>query len=97
MDSGPVSRIEVVETGRRRRWSGAEKLRIVAESMAAARLVSATARRHGIPRRRLDTWRRQVREGRLVGDAAMAEAPSFAAVTQAADMEAAAPVPPAAG
>ncbi|HBG97314.1 MAG TPA: IS66 family insertion sequence hypothetical protein, partial [Rhodobacteraceae bacterium] len=28
-----VSRLEVVEVGRRRRWSDAEKLRIVAESM----------------------------------------------------------------
>jgi transposase len=27
-----VSRLEVVETGRRRRWSEEEKLRIVAES-----------------------------------------------------------------
>jgi hypothetical protein len=26
MDSGLVSRLEVVETGRRRRWSDAEKL-----------------------------------------------------------------------
>jgi transposase-like protein len=35
-----VSRLEVVEVGRRRRWSDAEKLRIVAESMAGRRLVS---------------------------------------------------------
>jgi hypothetical protein len=53
-----VSRLEVVEVGRRRRWSDAEKLRIVAESMAGRRLVSATARRHGISRSQLYTWRR---------------------------------------
>jgi transposase len=58
-----VSRLEVVEVGRRRRWSDAEKLRIVAESMAGRRLVSATARRHGISRSQLYTWRRLAREG----------------------------------
>src|SRR5215208_3969803 len=38
-------RLEVVETGRRRRWSEDEKARIVLESLAGPRLVSATARR----------------------------------------------------
>jgi len=94
MDSGLVSRLEVVEIGRRRRWSDAEKLRIVAESMSGPRLVSATARRHGISRWQLNTWRRQVREGRLVGDAPMDPAPAFAAVTFAPGAEAAAPVAP---
>ncbi len=95
VDSGLVSRLEVVETGRRRRWSDAEKLRIVAESMAGPRLVSATARRHGISRWQLNTWRRQVREGRLVGEEVMDCAPAFAAVTLAPDMETAAPAAPA--
>lgn len=95
MDSGLVSRLEVVETGRRRWWSDAEKLRIVAESMAGSRLVSATARRHGISRWQLNTWRRQVREGRLVGDEPMDGALAFAPVTLAPDAESAAPGPPA--
>jgi transposase len=43
-------RLEIVETGRRRRWSEDEKLRIVMESQSAPSLVSATARRHGISR-----------------------------------------------
>jgi transposase len=47
-DSRRVSRLEVVETGRRRRWSDAEKLRIVEESFSGPRLVSATARHHGV-------------------------------------------------
>ena len=47
-------RLEVVETGRRRRWSEDEKARIVLESLAGPRLVSATARRHGISR--LSFW-----------------------------------------
>jgi transposase-like protein len=33
-DSAVLSRIEVVETGRRRRWTSAEKLRIVEESFS---------------------------------------------------------------
>jgi transposase len=64
-DSAAFSRLEIVETGRRRRWSDAEKLRIVAESEAGRRLVSATARRHGISRSLLMSWRRARDEGRL--------------------------------
>ncbi|MEO0761663.1 MAG: transposase [Pseudomonadota bacterium] len=90
-----VSRLEVVETGRRRRWTDAEKLRIVAESMAGSRLVSATARRHGISRWQLNTWRRQVREGLLIGDEPMGVTPAFSAVTLAPDAETAAPAQPA--
>lgn len=60
-DRAEVSRLEVVETGRRRRWTEEEKLRIVAESLSRPRQVSSTARRHGIPRSLLTTWRRQLR------------------------------------
>ena len=59
--SGHVQRLAVVETGRRRRWSEDEKLRIVAESLSGPRLVSATARRHGISPGLLYTWRRAFR------------------------------------
>ena len=60
--SRPVlERLEVVETGRRRRWTEDEKLRIVAESLSGSRQVSSTARRHGISRSLLTTWRRQFR------------------------------------
>jgi transposase len=64
-DSAVFSRLEIVETGRRRRWSEAEKLRIVEESDAGRRQVSATARRHGISRTLLMSWRRARDEGRL--------------------------------
>jgi transposase len=57
-------RLEVVETGRRRRWSEDEKARIVLESLAGPRLVSATARRHGISRAQLLAWRRTLRPER---------------------------------
>jgi transposase len=53
-----VSRLDVVETGRRRRWSDGEKERIALESMAGPRRISATARRYGISRSQLLAWRR---------------------------------------
>jgi transposase len=65
-----VSRLEVIETGRRRRWSEEEKLRIVAESYAMPRRVASTARRHGISRSLLTTWRRSWRAGLLGGEGA---------------------------
>ncbi|EJW09273.1 hypothetical protein A33M_1756 [Rhodovulum sp. PH10] len=58
-------RLEIVGTGRRRRWSDEEKLKIVLESLAGPRLVSATARRHGISRSQLVTWRRAFRAERI--------------------------------
>src|ERR1041385_4918539 len=56
-----TGRLEVVETGRRRRWSEDEKLKIVLESLQAPRRVSATARRYGISRALLLQWRRSFR------------------------------------
>lgn len=53
-----LDRLDVVETGRRRRWSEGEKERIVLESMAGPRQIAATARRHGIARSQLLAWRR---------------------------------------
>jgi transposase len=59
--STQIERLEVVETGRRRRWSDDEKLRIVLESLETPRAISSTARRHGISRSLLMTWRRAFR------------------------------------
>src|SRR4030088_821316 len=59
--STQIERLEVVETGRRRRWSDDEKLKIVLESMQTPRAISSTARRHGISRSLLMTWRRAFR------------------------------------
>ncbi len=67
-DSHQVTRLAVVDTGRRRRWSDHEKLRIVEESLSDPRQASATARRHGISNQLLFAWRKAYREGRL-GDA----------------------------
>ncbi|MFB6453576.1 transposase [Bradyrhizobium tunisiense] len=58
-----VRRLEIVETGWRRRWSAAEKLRIVEESFSGPRLVSATVPHHGLSKRLLFSWREPYREG----------------------------------
>jgi transposase len=76
-----VSRLEVVETGRRRRWSEEDKLRIVAESYAGPRRVASTARRHGISRSLLTTWRRAWRAGMLGAH----EVPGFSPVVVSPD------------
>lgn len=60
-----VSRLDVITTGARRRWTLEEKQRIVAESFGAPRIVSATARRHGLSPSQLFTWRRRARAGKL--------------------------------
>jgi transposase len=59
--SAQVERLEVVETGRRRRWSEDEKLKIVLESLQVPRQVATTARRYGISRSLLLRWRRSFR------------------------------------
>lgn len=59
--------IEVI-TGRerRRRWSTADKLRIVAETREPDARIGAVAARHGVCESLIFTWRRQAREGVLV-------------------------------
>lgn len=64
-DSRPISRLEIVDTGRRRRWPEEAKVRIVEESLSGPRLASATARRHGISNQLLFSWRKAYRAGRL--------------------------------
>lgn len=62
--------LSVTDTGRRRRWTDAEKVRIVEESYAAPRMAAATARRHEISRSLLTRWRREAREGLLATERA---------------------------
>jgi transposase len=66
--------VEII-TGRerRRRWSTAEKLRLVAETHEAGTTIGAVAARHSVCASLLFTWRRQVREGVL----SAAETPVF--------------------
>ena len=61
--------VEII-TGRerRRRWSVAGKLRILAECDEPGAQVSAVAARHGVYRSLVFQWRRQAREGLLVAE-----------------------------
>ena len=74
-----VSRLEVIETGSRRRWSLEEKRRIVAESQIARREVSSTARRYGLRPSQLFAWRRLARAGRLGTEEVLTFAPAVIA------------------
>jgi len=74
----PISRVEVITTGARRRWTLAEKQRIIAESYSGP--VSVAARRNGLSASQLFSWRRLEREGRL---GAAAEVTRFAAAVVA--------------
>jgi transposase len=82
--STQLERLEVVETGRRRRWSNDEKLRIVSESFQAPRAISSTARRHGISRSLLMTWRRSFGPEPI---SPQSEQSGFARVVLAAEVE----------
>ena len=61
-----VSRMEIVESGRRRRFTMKRSWQLW-RSYSGLRQVTATAQRHGITRWQLNGWRRAAREERLVG------------------------------
>ena len=69
-------RLEVIEVGRRRPWSVEEKLRIVTECQEGPRLVSSTARRHGITRSQLMAWRRALKVERIAPEPTPAFVPA---------------------
>ena len=71
----------VVDKGRRREWTDAEKVRIVEESLRVYRQCAATARRYEISRALLTPWRPDFRSGHLVADGR----PQFMAVEVASD------------
>ena len=60
--------LDVTNTGRRRRFSLAEKIRIVEESLSGPKLARVTARRYGIALSGLYLWRRQYQRGELGGE-----------------------------
>jgi transposase len=66
MGSGAVEIITGRE--RRRRWSVADKLRILAECDAPGVQVAEVAARHGVYRSLVFQWRRQARDGLLVAE-----------------------------
>lgn len=70
MTNGRVEVITSVE--RRRRWSSAEKERLVAATLEPGASVSAIAREAGIHAGQLYGWRRQLRTRRQIGFAPVA-------------------------
>lgn len=66
LSEGFAGRLEVIEgrTGRRR-WTEAEKARIVVESLVPGARVAEVARRHGTTRWQIYDWRRRMAKGLL--------------------------------
>ena len=55
--SNPTVRVEIITSvQRRRRWTAAEKVRIVEETFEPGMTVSLVARRHGVAPNQLFTW-----------------------------------------
>ena len=69
---------------RRRRWTRAEKLRLIEETLAPEATVAEVARRYDVHPNLLHSWRRQTQQGVLTGGAGASPAPAdatgFAAV-----------------
>lgn len=66
----------------RRSWSVEEKIRIARESLASGETIAAVARRHGITGGMLSSWRKRLRQGKLVAPSSSKAEPqeAFAAV-----------------
>lgn len=59
-----MANVEIItDGGRRRRWSAAEKLRIVEETLEDHASISIVARRNGVAPNLLYRWRRLMLEG----------------------------------
>jgi transposase len=79
----PVSRVEVITSvQRRRRWSAAEKVRLVEEASRPGMSVSFVARRFGIAPSQLFAWKRRMAEG---GQAAVAADEDVVGASQVRD------------
>ena len=70
---------------RRRRWTSAEKQRIVEESLTADATVAEVARRHDIHPNLLHLWRRHARSGTVQPSGARAGEVEFASVAVVTD------------
>jgi transposase len=81
-----MSEIEIItDGGRRRRWSAAEKLRIVEETLDERESISVVARRNGVAPNLLYRWRRLMLEGGSVAVTGDDEVTSNKAVRQIED------------
>ncbi len=64
--ANPPNRVEIITSvQRRRRWTAAEKVRMVEETLEPGITVSLVAGRHGVAPNQLFTWRRLVAQGSL--------------------------------
>lgn len=78
-----MSEIEIItDGGRRRRWSSAEKLRIVEETLDGRESISVVARRNGVAPNLLYRWRRLMLEGGSIAVAGDDEVTSNRTVRQ---------------
>jgi transposase len=78
-----MARVEIFHERARRRWSEADKRRLVEETLAPGETVHGVARRHGVNTSQLFTWRKLLRIGlepvtapSVAGFAAVAIAPT---------------------
>jgi transposase len=72
-----MAQVEIFHERARRRWTEADKRRLVAETFGPGATVHGVARRHGVNTSQLFTWRKQLR---LELEPAAAPVPGFAAV-----------------
>lgn len=83
-DTEPLRRrAEVTRVVRRRRWSGEQKGRIVAEALSPGLSIAEVARRHDLAPQHLSNWLRAAKDGRL---ALPAEGVAFVSVVAAEDV-----------
>src|SRR5215213_8293917 len=72
--TNPLDRVEIITSvQRRRRWTAAEKVRLVEATLAPGMTVSLVARQNGIAANQLFTWRRLAAEGALTATGAEEE------------------------
>ncbi|WP_386176724.1 transposase [Sulfitobacter sp. R86518] len=64
-DTPRIQVLSVSDTGRRRRWSDDEKIRIVEESFGDGVTLAEVARRHDVSRSQLYDWRYRHKNGLL--------------------------------
>ena len=75
----------ITDGGRRRRWSSAEKLRIVEETLEDGASISVVARRNGVAANLLYRWRRLMLDGGAVAVSEDDDVTSNRAVRQMED------------
>jgi transposase len=73
-----MARVEIFHERARRRWSEADKRRLVEETLSPGETVHGVARRHGVNTSQLFTWRKQLRIG--LGPVTAPSVAGFAAV-----------------